>query len=244
MTTLRPAWYSLESSSTLRDVINLTHFPYTLWHLSYVLIGIALSPVIHIDRSVAVLVAYFLGLGIGAHALDETMGNPLQTKLSKRRLYLIGITSLLAASTIGIYYSVTVSMWILPFVLVEAFFALAYNLETFGKRFHNMVVFTLSWGAIPFITAYFVNSLSITPSTLFVSASIAFLTYVQRTLSLKARSVRRNPAVRVGSLELSTGARTTSTMPERDLLFPAEKSLKALTAMIVLLAIGLVLQRL
>ena len=103
MAKLRPAWYSLEGSSTLHDVINLTHFPYTLWHLSYVLIGISLSPVIHTDRSIAVLVAYFLGLGIGAHALDETMGNPLQTKLSKSRLYLIGFSSLAAA---GFYRSV------------------------------------------------------------------------------------------------------------------------------------------
>src|SRR5579864_1403217 len=116
MTTLRPAWYSLEGKSALFDVINLTHFPYTLWHLSYVLIGIALSPVIHTDRSIAVVLAYFLGLGIGAHALDETMGNPLQTKLSRRSLYLIGFSSLCGAACIGTYYAFTVSLLILPIV--------------------------------------------------------------------------------------------------------------------------------
>ncbi|MFI5420990.1 MAG: hypothetical protein ACHQ1H_08490 [Nitrososphaerales archaeon] len=241
MAKLRPAWYSLEGSSTLHDVINLTHFPYTVWHLSYVLIGISLSPVIHTDRSTAVLIAYFLGLGIGAHALDETMGNPLQTKLSKSRLYLIGFSSLAAAASIGVYYAFTVSLLILPFVAVEAFFALTYNLETFVKRFHNMLVFTLSWGAIPFITGYFVNSLSLTPATLIVSASIAFLTYVQRTLSIQARSVRRNIPESVRSLQLSVDEVQIS---DRDLLSPAEKSLKALTAMIVFLAIGLFLQRL
>ena len=139
------------------------------------------------------------------------------------------------------YYAFTVSLLILPFVAVEAFFALTYNLETFGKRFHNMLVFTLSWGAIPFITGYFVNSLSLTPATLIVSASIAFLTYVQRTLSIQARSVRRNIPESVRSLQLSVDEVQIS---DRDLLSPAEKSLKALTAMIVFLAIGLFLQRL
>jgi len=50
-----------------------------------------------------VLAAFFLGLGIGAHSLDETMGNPLKTRLSKKTLYLIGFGAL--ATSIANWYS-------------------------------------------------------------------------------------------------------------------------------------------
>jgi hypothetical protein len=241
MTALKPAWYSLDGEGPLKDIINLTHPPYTLWHLSYILIGISLAPSIHPDRSISVLVAFFLGLGIGAHALDETMGNPLQTRLSRTQLYLIGFSSLGAAVFIGLYYVFTVSLWILPFVILEGFFALTYNLEAVSKKFHNMVVFSLSWGAIPFIMGYFVNSLSLTLPILIASAAIALLTYVQRTLSIQARTVRRALPAPVRSLKLTNGDEVTIT--ERDLIGPAEKSLKALSLMIFFLAIGLLLQR-
>jgi len=241
MTSQKPAWYSLEGGGTLTDIINLMHPPYTLWHLSYVLIGISLAPVIHIDRSIAVLVSFFLGLGIGAHALDETMGNPLQTRLSKSELYFIGFSSLAAAISIGLYYVFTVSLLILPIVMIEVFFALVYNLEAFGKRFHNTFVFSLSWGSIPFITGYFVNSLSINPAILLASVSIGLLTYVQRTLSLQARSVRRKLPSSVQALKLSNGDEVR--ISEKELISPAEKSLKALSLMIFLFAIALILLR-
>ena len=37
---LRPAFYSL-AKGTWRDYVTLLHFPYTLWHLSYVVLGAA-----------------------------------------------------------------------------------------------------------------------------------------------------------------------------------------------------------
>ncbi len=216
--------------------MNLLHPPYTLWHLSYVVLGISLAPVIHPERSIATLIAFFLGLGIGAHALDETMGNPLQTKLSKSNLYLIGFSSLATAVVIGLYYSVTLSLFLLPMVFAETFFAISYNLEMFGKKLHVYWVFSLSWGILPLITGYFVNSLSITPGIILVSIAAGLLTYVQRDLSTSARFVRRqlwrNQGVSSQELEIS-----------KELLNDSERALKILNATIIFLAIVLVLQR-
>jgi hypothetical protein len=242
MTALKPAWYSVDGRGTLLDILNLLHPPYTLWHLSYIVLGIALAPVIHTDRSAAVLVSYFLGLGVGAHALDETMGNPLQTKLSKGKLYLIGFSSLSIAVSIGLYYVFTVSLLILPIIAAEVFFALAYNLEAFDKRFHNTLVFALSWGVLPFVTGYFVNSLSISIGVLAASVGVGLLTYVQRTLSLQARSIRRNLHSPIQLLKLENGEEIR--MTSKDLISPTEKSLKALTFTIFLFAVALLLQRL
>ena len=68
-----------------RDLVTLLHPPYTAWHLSYVALGAAAAPVVHVDRLLAALGAFFLAVGIGAHALDELNGRPLGTQLTTGR---------------------------------------------------------------------------------------------------------------------------------------------------------------
>lgn len=236
--TLKPSWYSTEGHGKLADVLNLLHPPYTAWHLSYVLLGIAMSPTIFPIRSAAAMVAFFLGLGISAHALDETMGNPLKTKLSKPALYAIGFGALAVAALIGLYYVITLSIFVLPFVIAESFFAVTYNLEMFQRRFHSTLVFALSWGSIPFLTGYFVNALTLSPAIVLMAFAVALLTFVQKTLSTQARFIRRK-IVEVDALRLSSGGLVPISSTE--LISPAEKSLKALTIMIFVVAIALIL---
>src|SRR5215468_1808076 len=92
----RPAFYAL-GPGRLRDFVTLLHPPYTAWHLSYVLLGAAAAPVVHGGRLAATLVAFFLAVGIGAHALDELHDRPLATTLSRRTLIVLAITSVLGA---------------------------------------------------------------------------------------------------------------------------------------------------
>jgi len=233
--TVKPTWYSIERSGSLADFLNLLHPPYTLWHLSYVLMGIAIAPTIFFSRSVALLVAFFLGLGIGAHALDETMGNPLQTRLSKSKLYVIGFSSLSAAVLIGLYYVISLSLLLIPIIAAELFFAIAYNLEIFQKRFHNGLVFALSWGTIPFLTGFFVNSLTLGITPVIMSVGVGLLTIVQRALSTQARNIRRNTAMLEG-LSLSNG--TVIPLTSSELARPAENALKLLTATVLVFALA------
>ena len=79
----RPAFYALRRGGW-RDWVTLLHPPYTLWHLSYVAVGAALAPHFHLDRLLWALVAFFLAMGVAAHALDELNGRPLRTR-SRRR---------------------------------------------------------------------------------------------------------------------------------------------------------------
>src|SRR5258708_7094600 len=76
-----PAYYAAHTTGWRRDVWALLHPPYTAWHLSYVLIGASLAPTVNIVRLIATLLAFFLAVGISAHALDELRGRPLQTRL-------------------------------------------------------------------------------------------------------------------------------------------------------------------
>ena len=97
---MRPAFYALAPGGW-RDYVTLIHLPYTAWHLSYVVIGACLAPHVPGWRLVLTVVAFFLGLGVGAHALDELNGRPLQTRIPTGALVALAAGSLAAASAIG-----------------------------------------------------------------------------------------------------------------------------------------------
>jgi hypothetical protein len=69
----------------MREFLNLLHLPYTAMVISFVAIGSIFAPRVYLDRSFAAVLAYFLGLGVGAHALDqlEPAGSHYVTLLSK-----------------------------------------------------------------------------------------------------------------------------------------------------------------
>src|SRR5712691_3607907 len=108
----RPAFYALAPGGW-RDYVTLLHPPYTLWHLSYVVIGAAIAPHFRAGILVAALIAFFLGMGIGAHALDELHGRPLQTRIGTRTLAALAAVSLAAAAGIGIGTAIRTSLWLL-----------------------------------------------------------------------------------------------------------------------------------
>ena len=76
----RPAYYAARPGGW-RDWWTLLHPPYTAWHLSYVVIGACLAPQVSLAPLLATLVAFFLAVGLAAHALDELNGRPLQTRI-------------------------------------------------------------------------------------------------------------------------------------------------------------------
>src|SRR4051812_27296567 len=127
----RPAFYALRPGGW-RDLLTLLHPPYTAWHLSYVALGAAAAPHLHGDRLAAPLLAFFLGVGICAHALDELRGHPLGTRLSDGTLIGLATAGLVGAVAVGGYGAATVSAGLIPFVAVGAAIVLAYNLELFG----------------------------------------------------------------------------------------------------------------
>src|SRR5436190_16355619 len=110
----RPAFYALRRGGW-RDLITLLHPPYTAWHLSYVALGAAAAPVVHVDRLLAALAAFFLAVGISAHALDELQGRPLRTRLSDRALVVFAVAGLVGAVGIGLAGAVTISATLLVF---------------------------------------------------------------------------------------------------------------------------------
>ena len=236
----RPAFYALAPGSW-RDYVTLLHPPYTLWHLSYVAIGAALAP--HWRPSIMVLglLAFFLGMGVAAHALDELHGRPLQTRIPDRVLVALAGAGLAAAAGIGVAVALHTNLWLLAFVACGAFIAVAYNLELFGGRLHGDPWFALAWGAFPVLAAYFAAAETIRAEALFAAAFAALLSHAQRRLSTPVRLVRRRVREVSGRIELQDG---TSIQITPDVLTAeSERALKALAAAVVSLAVALVLLR-
>src|SRR5881227_4499685 len=100
-TATRPAFYALAPGGW-RDYVTLLHPPYTAWHLSYVVIGAAIAPHWRPGILGLALLAFFLAMGIGAHALDELNGRPLQTRIPHGMLIGLATVSLAAACAIGL----------------------------------------------------------------------------------------------------------------------------------------------
>jgi len=195
MRAAKPVWYFVRSSSKLGDLVNLMHLPYTGMVLSFVVIGAAAAPKAYPDRLVATLAAYFLGLGVGAHALDqlEPNGSHYVQSLSRRDLVALGAAGIAGAVAIGAYYAATVAPLLSLFILAGAFFALAYSLPSLvgGGRFHNNVSFAFAWGYLPYLTSYYVNSQSIVPVVLLGGLPLAAAAFAEITLSRSVRRARR-----------------------------------------------------
>ena len=235
--TLAPAYYAARSGGWRRDLWAVLHPPYTAWHLSYVVIGASLAPGLDAVRLIATLLAFFLAVGISAHALDELKGRPLGTEIPNAVLTAAAALGLVGAVALGVAGLTVLGIGLLPFIAVGVLFVFAYNLELLGGKLHGDFWFALSWGAFPVLTAYFAQTgrLSIGAAT---AAIAAFgLSYGQRSLSTPARLLRRRSRSVTGSVTMRDGSALELDLAT--LLRPLEQALQAFSWAVVALAAGM-----
>ena len=226
-----------------RDLVTVLHPPYTLWHVSNVAIGAAMAPHIYAGRLGAAIAAFFLAVGVGAHAMDELHGRPLGTRLSRRALILLSVGGLGGALAIGVAGAIVVSPTLIPLILAGAFIAPAYNLEWFGGRFHTDVWLAVSWAGFSCFTGWWVNALgvhSVREAVAVATAVLAcaFLVTAQRRLSTPVRELRRRTVALEGEQRLADGS--VRELSAAGLSAPLDGALKALSIAVPLLAVALV----
>ena len=237
----RPAFYALESGGW-RDYWSLLHPPYTLWHLSYVVIGASIAPDVNVRWLLETLGAFFLAMGLAAHALDELNGRPLKTKISDVVLKTIAVVGLLGAIGLGVDGTIEVSAWLWVFIVVGGFIVVAYNLELFGGLFHSDLWFAIAWGAFPALTGFFAQTAKTTVAAVGVAGACAMLSAAQRVLSTPVRRLRRSVREVRGELELADG--TIEPLDAASLRSAPERALRWLSAAVPLLAAALLTARL
>jgi hypothetical protein len=235
-----PAFYAL-SGGTWRDWWTVAHPPYTAWHLSYVVVGACLAPIVHWSTLLWTLLAFFLAVGVGAHALDELHGRPLGTTIPGSLLGAAAVIGLGGAVVIGILGVTRIGLGLVPFMVVGSLLAVAYNLEIAGRWVHTDAGFAAAWGAFPVLTAYFAQARTLGAAAVIGAVAAFALSVAQRRLSNAARALRRRTVRVVGQVELADGRVQPLTRPV--LLAPLEAALKAMAVGAVALALALALAR-
>ncbi len=177
-----------------RLIVGLLFLPYTGMVISYALIGSMLAPEIHWDRVVAIAAIYFLALGIGAHALDAIGSRgvkPWGEHLRRATLWAAAIGSIVPAYALGIYYMVldTPLLWVVA--ILEGFFLFAYNLEWFSGRFHTDGWFVFSWGVLPVLAGFILQTNRISIASVVVAAAMGLLSYVEISASRPYKELKR-----------------------------------------------------
>jgi hypothetical protein len=236
-----PAFYA-RGGGRARDWLAVLHPPYTAWHLAYVVVGGCLAA--EVDWAVLGLtvLAFFLALGLAAHALDELHGRPLGTSIPKGILLAVAVGATAGACAIGIAVALTTTAWIIPLVVVGALLVPLYNLELLGGVVHNDLGFGLSWGAFPVVAAYVAQTGTIRAEAVLAAAWATATSLAQRRLSTSARHLRRDVREVEGALELNDGTR--EALSREALLTAPESALRLLAAAAILLAATLVALRL
>jgi hypothetical protein len=235
----RPAFYAVgRGTGGLGDWVTLLHPPYTLWHLSYVVMGAAVMPPLVVWRLVGTLIAFFLAVGIGAHALDELKGRPLGTGIGTTVLAITAGVSIACAVVMGL---VEGGLRLLPFVVVGCLLVFSYNLELFGGLMHSDVWFGLAWGSFPALVGAYAQHWTLSLSAVAVAAAAFFLSMGQRALSTPARTLRRR--VSAVSVQITFTDGTQRQLGRADLLAPIERALRFFVWATGAVALAMVLAR-
>jgi hypothetical protein len=241
----RPAFYAAQPG-VWRDWWTLLHPPYTAWHLSYVVIGACLAPHVYLSRLLATVAAFFLAVGVAAHALDELHGRPLRTSIPGSLLVGVTVVGLAGALALGAA-GIAVVGWpagavLLPFMVAGPVLVVAYNAELFGGLVHTDLGFAAAWGAFPALTGYVAQAGNLSVAAVLAAGAALALSAAQRRLSTPARAIRRRVARAEGAITFADGHTVpiTTTL----LLDPIERALRAACWAIVLLAAALAVARL
>jgi hypothetical protein len=245
---LGPAFY-VRRGGPAADWWTLLHPPYTLWHLSYVVLGAGMAP--HLDRTALVwsVAAFFLAVGVAAHALDELQGRPLATRISDSILQVVAGLAILGAcalGAVGVLFHGPTNWWLLGAMPVGVVLLVGYNLELFGGRLHTDAVFACSWGGFPVAVGFVAQAPADTSSSM-IAAALATLAgvgtaYVQRSLSTPARHLRRRTSQVSGTIRWVDGS--VADLDRRTLLAPLERALRTLSWVVPAIAAAVLAARL
>ncbi len=215
-----------------RTFIGLLFLPYTGMVLSFSVIGSLLASRVSYDRVLAIVIIYFFGLGIAAHALDALGSKgikPWGTVFTKTQLWVVALVSLSLAYSIAIFYMIQYVPLLFVVAILEGFFVFAYNLEWFGGRFHTDRWFAFSWGGLPVLAGYIMQTNSISLPVLLLALSMALFSSIEIKASRPYKELKRRWPNLSGE--------------EQALLLRYETLLKCISLGVILLGGGLLIWR-
>jgi hypothetical protein len=177
-----------------RAFVGMLFLPYTGMCVSFAVIGSLLSLHIFWDRLVAIVLIYFFSVGLSAHAADNLGSRkikPWGPYFSKTQLIVMTATGISLAYTIGIYYMIKYVPVLWPISIAEGFFLFAYNFEMFKGYFHNNLWFAISWGSLPVLAGFIIQTNYLSETCVMVSSISGIISYFQIIISRRYKELKR-----------------------------------------------------
>jgi hypothetical protein len=178
-----------------RLFVGLLFLPYTGMCVSFVILGGLLSPVVDFKRLFVICIIYFMSLGVAAHIADSIGSKkikPWGDLFTKKQSWILMMSSLIFSYVLGFYYIIYFTPLLLIIAVLEGFFLFAYNFETFNGFFHTDFWFSISWGMLPFLGGFIIQTNSVTLLSLSSSLIALFLSYIEIKLSRPYKNYKRN----------------------------------------------------
>jgi hypothetical protein len=177
-----------------RIFIGMLFLPYTGMCVSFVILGGLMPNHVNLERLFAISVIYFVSLGIAAHLADNIGSKkvkPWGTLFSKKQSWILIVVCLFFSYLLAFYYIIYFTPLLFIICILESFFLFAYNFEIFNGFFHKDYWFSISWGMLPFIAGFVIQTDSITDFSLLFSFIPFILSYLEINLSRPYKSYKR-----------------------------------------------------
>lgn len=192
---LPTAFYIIPGNGWLVRYVNLTHWPYSLLHLSFVVMGGILAGGDWVVLGL-LLAAFTGGMVFAAHALDLMLsGDPLRLGIPRRWLIFVSICGLGIGVAVAVYLLVSghAPVAYLGVAIVGVAGVMVYNADwlMWAQGRDKALSFPLLWGAYPVWASALAQDFSWSWAVLFASIYAALVSACQRRLSRAARDVRR-----------------------------------------------------
>ena len=216
----------------LRALAGILFLPYTGMVISYAVIGSLLVRSVCWERVIWIAVVYFLGLGIAAHALDalgSKATKPWGRAFTRPQLVLAATFSLVTAYLIALYYMLYHVPWLSIVAVLEGFFLFAYNLEWFNGRFHTDGWFGFSWGFLPVLAGFLMQTNRVSLAAIAVGVGMSLFSLVEIKASRPYKELKHR-----NHLLQDT---------EKDLMRRYETILKSISMGVLFLGLGLLVFR-
>ena len=196
-----------------RIFVGLLFLPYTAMCVSFTVIGSLLADNILWERVGAIALIYVLALGISAHAAD-TLGSrklkPWGSHFSRNQLLLLMAGALAISYGIGIYFIVFFVPLLAMIAVLEGFFLVAYNFEIFSGRFHNDFWFVVSWGVLPTLAGFIMQTNSVNSLPLAVAIGTGLVSYLEIRMSRPYKELKRKASQHESAKKLEKGLKVIS----------------------------------
>lgn len=196
-----------------RVFVGLLFLPYTGMCVSFAIIGSMLASEIAWDRLGAIALIYTLALGISAHVADSLGSKktkPWGSYFSKTQLLIIMAASLTAAYAIGAYYIAFFVPLLAIIAALEGFFLFTYNYEIWGGIFHNDFWFAVSWGSLPLLAGYIMQTNSMNILAVAAAGLTGLISYAEIRMSRPYKHLKQKNSNDALTYRLETGLKVIS----------------------------------